>query len=59
MPCQNEICYGIAYRVSDEVFEHLDHREKNGYLRYEIDIYFTNKKIKHGLVYIADKNNAA
>ena len=37
---EDAVCAGIAYRVSHDVFEHLDHREKNGYLRYEIDIDF-------------------
>lgn len=60
-------CAGMAYRVSKEVFEHLDHREKNGYLRYDIDIHFDFKKFnnsskpttKRGLVYIAPEDNKA
>ncbi|WP_396587896.1 gamma-glutamylcyclotransferase [Bermanella sp. R86510] len=57
----NTRCYGMAYRVNADVFEHLDHREKNGYLRYEVDIYFSDQQEqKHtGLVYIADPNNSA
>lgn len=53
------VCHGMAYQVSSEVFEHLDHREKNGYLRYEMDIYFANGQIKQGLVYIAPTDNDA
>ncbi len=60
-------CMGMAYKVSQDVFEHLDHREKNGYLRYEVDIYFKelasdssqNAKRKNGLVYIAPEDNEA
>lgn len=59
-------CLGVAYQVTADVFEHLDHREKNGYLRYEIDILFTpefeskNKtRVKRGLVYIAPTDNSA
>jgi len=28
------LCTGMAYRITPDVFEHLDHREKNGYLRF-------------------------
>jgi len=60
-------CSGMAYKVTQDVFEHLDHREKNGYLRYEVDIYFKglkhdtikNTEYKKGLVYIASEDNAA
>ncbi len=60
-------CSGMAYKVTQDVFEHLDYREKNGYLRYEIDIYFKglkhdnikNADYKKGLVYIAHEDNAA
>lgn len=37
---EGESCAGLAYRVNSDVFEHLDHREKNGYLRYEVELYF-------------------
>ncbi len=60
-------CSGMAYKVTQDVFEHLDYREKNGYLRYEVDIYFKgfkrdnikNAEYKKGLVYIAHEDNAA
>jgi len=52
-------CHGMAYRVSPEVFEHLDHREKNGYLRHEIAIEFKDGSSKQGLIYIADEKNPA
>lgn len=52
-------CVGMAYKVSAEVFEHLDHREKNGYLRHEIPVEFADGTTKQGLIYIADKSNPA
>jgi cation transport protein ChaC len=52
-------CFGMAYQVTHDVFEHLDHREKNGYLRYDVDIYFGDGQVKKGLVYIAPTDNAA
>ncbi len=69
----NEVCFGMAYQVSEDVFEHLDHREKNGYLRYEVDIQLyedssdsgsgsgsgSESKIVKGLVYIAPTDNDA
>jgi cation transport regulator ChaC len=51
-------CFGKAFHVSADVFDHLDHREKNGYLRHEVDLYLPQKVVK-GLVYIADQNNPA
>ncbi|MDR7049869.1 cation transport regulator ChaC [Duganella sp. 3397] len=34
------ICHGMAYLITPEVFAHLDHREKNGYLRLATPISF-------------------
>jgi cation transport protein ChaC len=52
-------CAGMAYLISPEVFAHLDHREKNGYLRLAVDIGFDDGGSEEGLVYIATKDNAA
>lgn len=38
------ICHGMAYLVTPEVFAHLDHREKNGYLRLAIPITFDDSQ---------------
>ncbi|RUO42472.1 gamma-glutamylcyclotransferase [Idiomarina aquatica] len=54
-----ERCTGMAYRVSPDVFEHLDHREKNGYLRFFTPLTFANGEQQQGLVYIATEDNAA
>lgn len=59
---QGKQCFGMAYQVTEEEFEHLDHREKNGYLRFEVDINFTDSnssQSKKGLVYIAPTDNEA
>ena len=53
------MCVGMAFKVTPDVFEHLDHREKNGYLRHEVMIRFENGESKKGLIYIADENNEA
>jgi len=55
----NHHCEGMAYRVTPEVFSHLDHREKNGYLRVEIAITFAGGKSSKGLVYMATEDNPA
>ena len=38
IPSPGNLCRGVAYLVEPEVFEHLDHREKNGYERYPVPI---------------------
>jgi len=53
------ICHGMAYLVTPEVFTHLDHREKNGYLRLAIPIAFDDVGQVEGLVYIATPDNTA
>ena len=55
----NERCFGIAYRVTEDVFEHLDHREKNGYLRFTVDLRMDTGVKKQGLVYIGMPDNTA
>ena len=53
-----ERCYGRAYLIEPEIFEHLDYREKNGYERHSIDIHF-GESSRPGVVYIAVTNNFA
>ena len=55
----NARCFGKAYKVTHEVFDHLDHREKNGYLRHQTTIHFTDNHSMQGLVYIASPQNPA
>jgi cation transport regulator ChaC len=59
VPDPGAICHGMAYLVTPEEFAHLDHREKNGYLRLAIDIQFEDGASTEGLVYIATHENAA
>ncbi|MCP4433196.1 MAG: gamma-glutamylcyclotransferase, partial [Gammaproteobacteria bacterium] len=46
-------------RVDSSVFEQLDVREKNGYLRLFIDMKFDDGSIEPGLIYIATPDNEA
>lgn len=59
IPVENARCFGKAFKVEHHIFEHLDHREKNGYLREEMDIHLANGKIVSGLVYVGAPDNAA
>ncbi|TWI66454.1 cation transport regulator ChaC [Pseudoduganella lurida] len=59
VPQEGATCHGMAYLVTPEEFAHLDHREKNGYLRVPIDIVFDGGGSVLGLVYIARQDNAA
>ncbi len=55
-------CVGMAYRVTPDTFAHLDHREKNGYLRFFAPLTFVDEphhKPANAMVYVAGPNNAA
>ena len=51
-------CEGRAFLVEPEVFDHLDHREKNGYERVAVDISFDSGVVT-GVVYRATESNPA
>lgn len=53
------VCKGMAFRVAPKVFEHLDVREKNGYLRFSTTMTFDDGRQAEGLVYIATEDNEA
>ena len=59
VPEEGATCHGMAYLVTPEEFAHLDHREKNGYLRLATDITFEDGSALEGIVYIATHENAA
>lgn len=59
VPEEGATCHGMAYLVTPEEFAHLDHREKNGYLRLATDITFEDGSVHEGIVYIATIDNAA
>ncbi|MGI9284479.1 MAG: gamma-glutamylcyclotransferase [Pseudomonadales bacterium] len=54
-----EQCGGVAYRVEEHVFQHLDHREKNGYRRVDTALLFEDGSKEQGTVYIAEHDNHA
>lgn len=56
---EGAICHGMAYLVTPEEFAHLDHREKNGYLRLATEMTFDDGDTAEGIVYIATMDNAA
>ena len=53
-----ERCDGRAFLVEPEVFNHLDHREKNGYERIPVKISFESGAVS-GVVYRAAEHNEA
>jgi cation transport regulator ChaC len=59
VPDPGATCHGMAYLVTPEEFAHLDHREKNGYLRLATEIRFDDGDSVEGLVYIATQENEA
>lgn len=60
VPSPGTVCRGMAYLIDESVFEHLDHREKNGYRRHEVDISLaaTDTAVT-GVLYVADEGNHA
>jgi cation transport regulator ChaC len=59
VPEPEAVCAGVAYRITPAVFEHLDAREKNGYLRHAVTLEFRDGTCADGLVYVALPANAA
>ncbi len=59
VPRDGARCVGMAYRVTPDTFDHLDVREKNGYLRFTTRMDFIDGGGAEGLVYIAGEDNAA
>lgn len=53
------VCHGMAYEISTEQLAHLDHREKNGYLRFIATMTFDDGSTEDGLLYIATPENSA
>lgn len=53
-------CVGMAYRIEQSVFEHLDFREKNGYARFDTRVEFLDDDCAdEATVYIATPDNHA
>lgn len=53
-----ERCYGRAFLVEERVFEHLDHREKNGYERLDLPVIFDDGAAT-ATTYVAPIGNGA
>jgi cation transport regulator ChaC len=53
------ICGGLAFRVEVAVFEQLDEREKNGYLRVATEMTFNDGSTATGTTYLATADNEA
>ena len=51
-------CHGRAFLVDHDTFEHLDHREKNGYERVRLPIHLGMARVV-GVTYIAPPGNVA
>lgn len=60
IPAAECTCRGVAYRVEHSVFEHLDHREKNGYQRHSVPITLSAmSRTVQGTLYVARPDNPA
>lgn len=59
VPDRLATCHGMAYRVEQSVLEHLDFREKNGYVRMITPMQLVDGREIEGIVYIATAENEA
>lgn len=60
VPEPGRVCRGVAYRVAHEVYEHLDHREKNGYERHRVEVELLERgNTVEGTLYVAGRDNPA
>lgn len=54
-------CWGMAYRLDSDThadaLAHLDHRERGGYERLELDIHFAHGDLTTGITYHATPDN--
>ncbi len=53
------VCGGMAFRIDVAVFEQLDEREKNGYLRVATEMTFDDGATATGVTYLATAENEA
>lgn len=60
IPSPGTLCRGMAYEIDHSVFEHLDHREKNGYQRHQVEIVLVDGgRSVAGTLYVAGSDNPA
>ena len=53
------VCKGMGYLIDPVTLDHLDYREKNGYIRCDSRLLFDDGSSQSGLVYIATEKNEA
>ncbi len=58
IPSAGRRCYGRAFLIEPEVFDHLDHREINGYQRFRVDLGLAGEQVP-GVMYVASPENPA
>ena len=60
LPAPGNVCRGVAYEIDHAVFEHLDHREKNGYQHHRVAIELVEAGgAVDGMLYVAGTDNPA
>lgn len=63
IPSASASCIGMAYLIERStaatIFEQLDHREKNGYERFDVTLQLAERGSVPGVVYIAPTDNFA
>lgn len=59
VPEAGATCAGMAYLITPGIFDQLDLREKNGYLRHVLTLHLDGGNDVEGLVYVAGSGNAA
>ncbi|OAB63117.1 gamma-glutamylcyclotransferase [Leptolyngbya valderiana BDU 20041] len=60
VPAPGKECRGVAWRVEHSVYEHLDHREKNGYERHRVAMKLEGRSEPvQGTFYVAPRDNPA
>ncbi|MEJ2133253.1 MAG: gamma-glutamylcyclotransferase, partial [Gammaproteobacteria bacterium] len=59
VPVADAACDGVGYLIEEDVFAHLDEREKNGYERHAVTLEFIGGASAPGVVYIAPQTNHA
>jgi cation transport protein ChaC len=55
------VCHGVAFRLRPEeettVLDHLDRRERGGYVREDVDVHLTGAERVPAILYRADESN--
>jgi cation transport regulator ChaC len=60
VPRPGAVCRGMAWRVEHSVYDHLDHREKNGYDRHRLQLRLIDSdRLVTGTFYVAAESNHA